>query len=751
MKKKTLLTVLCLSAALLCEAAIVPHVGFVYPAGGTPGTKLTVTIGGQYLRDFSGIHLSGIPVESRMTDYLRIYDRKEANRVKRGKEVIEAKMADETNEARKQQMQRQIERLDQEMAMVMETVREDKMNPAMAAKKQFNPQLAERVTLELTLPADITPGNYELRVITTNGLSNPLQFQVGQMTETSEKEPNNQVKAPEKLSSLPVLVNGQILPGDVDCFCFHAGKGQSLVFKAEARSLVPYLADAVPGWFQAVLTLYDEKGREVAYNDDYFLNPDPVLIYNVPADGDYTLSIRDSIFRGREDFVYRLSIGEIPFIERIFPLGGTENSDMEVSLYGVNLPGKKLKFKTAGNAPDIQHIHVEKDGLVSNSRSFSLSPLPDSPENEPNNLFPQAFAVTNDTVINGMIGKPGDQDWFRFEGRRGQQKTIEVFARRLGSPLDSRLTLYNAQQQVLAANDDTEDKSFGLLTHPADSRIDFTLPESGTCFVRLDDSQGKGGDEYAYRLMISDEQSDFQLRVVPASLRIPREGTAIVTVHVIRYGGFTGEVRLSVLDAPLGITLQRAVIPEGANSAQIVIAASKRTEKKMMELEIEGSANCGSRTVSRRAVPSEDMMQAFIYRHLVTAQKLLVQVAEPDPVTVALTLPSGGVVRARPGSEISLSAMVTRKADVQGGVKLTLSDPPEWLSLETGYLERQGGEVILKISPNAEPGNSATVLLNGTARLSRSPKDPEYNPIAKFQNIKPVTFDIDAISIQIIN
>ena len=125
--------------------------------------------------------------------------------------------------------------------------------------------------------------------------------------------------------------------------------------------------------------------------------------------------------------------------------------------------------------------------------------------------------------------------------------------------------------------------------------------------------------------------------------------------------------------------------------------------------------------------------------------------AEPDPVTVALTLPSGGVVRARPGSEISLSAMVTRKADVQGGVKLTLSDPPEWLSLETGYLERQGGEVILKISPNAEPGNSATVLLNGTARLSRSPKDPEYNPIAKFQNIKPVTFDIDAISIQIIN
>ena len=47
------------SAAIL-SAAVAPHVGFVYPAGGTPGTKLTVIIGGQYVKDFPGINLSGI-------------------------------------------------------------------------------------------------------------------------------------------------------------------------------------------------------------------------------------------------------------------------------------------------------------------------------------------------------------------------------------------------------------------------------------------------------------------------------------------------------------------------------------------------------------------------------------------------------------------------------------------------------------------------------------------------------------------
>jgi hypothetical protein len=146
------------------------------------------------------------------------------------------------------------------------------------------------------------------------------------------------------------------------------------------------------------------------------------------------------------------------------------------------------------------------------------------------------------------------------------------------------------------------------------------------------------------------------------------------------------------------------------------------------------------------------MMQAFLYRHLVTAQKLLVQVAEPDPVTIALKLPPGGAIRARPDSEITLSAVMTRKGAVQGSVKLTLSDPPEWLTLATQSLGPQtGNEVILKVSPNAEPGDKTTVVLNGTARRSKSTKDPDYDPVNKFSNTKAVDFAIDAISIEIIN
>ena len=55
------------------------------------------------------------------------------------------------------------------------------------------------------------------------------------------------------------------MPGDVDRFSFTARKGARLVIAADARELMPYLADAVPGWFQAVLALYDSTGSEVAY------------------------------------------------------------------------------------------------------------------------------------------------------------------------------------------------------------------------------------------------------------------------------------------------------------------------------------------------------------------------------------------------------------------------------------------------------------------------------------------------------
>jgi len=146
--------------------------------------------------------------------------------------------------------------------------------------------------------------------------------------------------------TLPAVLNGQIMPGCVDRFRFSANKGQQLVAVVNARELIPYLADAVPGWFQAALALYDAKGNELAYDDHFRFNPDPVLYYEIPSDGEYVIEIKDSIYRGREDFVYRITIGELPFVTSIFPLGGPAGAVTTVALKGWNLPVTNLTLSS---------------------------------------------------------------------------------------------------------------------------------------------------------------------------------------------------------------------------------------------------------------------------------------------------------------------------------------------------------------------------------------------------------------------
>ena len=185
--------------------------------------------------------------------------------------------------------------------------------------------------------------------------------------------------------TLPCTLNGQIASGEVNRYRFEARKGQRLVISTQARQLIPYIADAVPGWFQPVLALYDANGKEVAYDDDYRFKPDPVILYEVPKDGEYVLAIYDAIYRGREDFVYRITIGELPFVTSIFPLGGRAGEPVKVEMKGWNLEKAELTLPPSDAGPGIySDRRLQQRGLVSNRVPFALDTLPECFEKEPN-------------------------------------------------------------------------------------------------------------------------------------------------------------------------------------------------------------------------------------------------------------------------------------------------------------------------------------------------------------------------------
>ena len=96
--------------------------------------------------------------------------------------------------------------------------------------------------------------------------------------------------------------------------------------------------------------------------------------------------------------------------------------------------------------------------------------------------------------VQGGIEQGKDVDLFRFEGKEGQRITMEVFAARYGSALDSLLTLYDGEGRILASCDDISGSS--------DSRLDAILPKAGTYFVGVIDANDQNGPAHVYRLSV---------------------------------------------------------------------------------------------------------------------------------------------------------------------------------------------------------------------------------------------------------
>jgi hypothetical protein len=204
-----------------------------------------------------------------------------------------------------------------------------------------------------------------------------------------------------------------------------------------------------------------------------------------------------------------------------------------------------------------------------------------------------------------------------------------VHARRLDSPLDSVIKLTDAAGNVLAFSDDREDLTAGINTHHADSYFMAKLPADGDYFVHLGDTARNGGEEYVYRLRISAPQPDFELRVVPSSISVGVNATAAVSVYAARKDGFSGPIRITLKDPPPGLTATPVTLSPTQSVARLALRAGLTRSEKPLRIAIAGSAKIGTDEIVHEAVPAEDRMQAFLWRHLVPASELRVMIFDP--------------------------------------------------------------------------------------------------------------------------
>lgn len=681
-----------------------PRVAYVYPAGGRQGGTFIAVVGGQFF--FSTTNFSVFVDDGYATAKVIAYDR--------------PLKQDEQNALKEELNKFQEKRKSGERLTEAERARAEfiKQRLTRFGRRPANPAISEFMTVQLTLATNVSPGDHEIRVRTPGGLSNPMKFCVGTQPETTKPDwksvPKERTSTAPNLPppvdatvKLPAVINGQIAPAGVDRYRFYATRGQHLIIAVEARRLIPYLADAVPGWFEATVTLLDSKSKEVASAERYRFHPDPVLHFEVPRDGTYTVEVRDSLYRGREDFIYRLTIGELPFVTGIFPLGGQVGEKTTVTLTGWNLP--KRKIAVDNSADKIGVISLQENFF--NPVSFAVDDLPEVSANGENHSGETAQAVTLPVNINGRVSQPNEAEVFKFNGKAGQPIVAEVLARRLDSPLDSFLRLTDSAGTQLAFNDDFEDKGTGLETHHADSYLTATLPADGTYFIHLTDTQGQGGPEFAYRLRLSKPRPDFALRVVPSSLSLRAGMSSPVTVFALRRDGFTNAIDLDLSEAPFGFSLSGAKIPAGQDKAQFTLKAPPEPTTKPIAITLAGQAIIGGQRVTHTAAPADDMMQAFFYRHLVPAQELAVTVNGQQRIALRDTFKiiSPTPVKISPGGTGRVKVSVP--AFTADRFKLELDNPPDGISLENVAPVAGGLELTFACDANKMPvGESGNLI-----------------------------------------
>ena len=773
------LLVLCAGGATAALDSNKTNIGYLYPAGGQQGQTVQIIAGGQFLRNAKKVYVSGEGVSAKVVKNMRAIQQLNGDQKKMFKQLFE--------EARNKRLaelppnvlneilpkglpEKKIDKPEKDdpdakpvnlpSNSMIDTLDEQSLRELAHTvymiyfprnRLQMNRQLSELVLIEVTVDADAKPGSRELRIMSNTGLSNPVVFQVGMLPEVRELEPNNGIAyyvnnlfkpvsavnlekiIQEKPLNTPVLINGQIMPGDIDRFRFRGKTDQQLVIETHARSLIPYLADAVPGWFQATVTLYNAAGKEMAFADDYRFNPDPVLFYKIQRDGLYELEIRDSIYRGREDFVYRIAVGEQPFITQMHPLGGKQGVKTTASIDGWNLPEKQLLLDTQSGLDTIRRTSYYDKKKVSNFVPYAVNTLPETNEAESNDTIKNAQKIDLPNIINGQIQKPGDIDVFRISGKAGDKIAAEVYARRLNSPLDSLLRLTDASGTVLQWNDDHIEKDkhlhkdiLGLQTHHADAYLIAKLPKDGTYYVHLADSQHHGSEAHSYRLRLAQSDGDFSLRVTPSALTIPAGGIVSVEVFALRKDGYEGPIEVVLKEPDTGFRIDGGTIPAGCDRIRMTLSAPNTANPAPLDLKLEGHAKIGDKMVKRPAVGTDDTMQAFLYRHLVPAQEFSVLVQKSrwqiPPIELVgdtpIQIPAGGSVKVK---------LKTKSRRALKEIDLELYEPPAGIVLQDVAVVPVGLSFVLKADKDVIQGDISDNLIIQMFR-EYMPKQQEGKP-----------------------
>lgn len=570
------------------------------------------------------------------------------------------------------------------------------------------------------IASNVPPGIYEARFIGRFGISNPRPFVIGTFPETFAPTTNTAAASATELKTESTM-NGRAPGNGVAWFKFTAKKGQ--------RLFVECLAESLDSRMDASLVLSDPTGREFERS-----RTGSLIDFTAPADGPYLLKVSDFLYRGDDDYFYRLSLSSGPHLDFVFPPAGLPGTKTNFTLYGRNLPGGKPVKGIAADGKPLEQLTVEiaipaddrtqrldigtvvrpgdasVDGFeyrlktpkgTSNPVLIGFATAPVVLEQEPGNNIPtHAQRLMPPCEVAGQFQPATELDWFSFEAKKGDVYWIEVISQRLGLPTDPFLIVQRVVrtdrgdeqaadvQEVYDNDTNIGEREFN--TANRDPIVRFEAKETGLHRILVRDlfQRAERSPRFVYRLSVRKAAPDFRLvaqALVPKykadakniDIGVPflrRGETVPVRVMAFRRDGFNDEIRLAVENPPPGLVFQGDHIDAGKNADFILLTATEDAPAFAGPIKLVGKAKVGEKELVREARGGTIIFPVGNIDNerpdSRLARELVLAISDKETAPLSIAAAENKTWEAPAGSKLSIPLQLVRRGEFNANLKL---------------------------------------------------------------------------------
>lgn len=492
--------------------------------------------------------------------------------------------------------------------------------------KQVSPPGAAAPIFDVTVASDCPLGLFGVRAATIDGLSNGAILLVDDLKPQPVAPPD--ANGSPLHITLPTALAGTFRRTGVDRFQFDASTNEELSFECVASR---FGKDADP-----LIRILDARGHLVVeYDNDPGLFFDFRFAHKFKAAGTYTIELADARYHGHPEWNYILRIGRFPAARVAVPSAVKLETAAEFKF--PELPGLVSRATAAGRVATESFYHeVRRPG--DNAGAWIAAQAVDSDvaaEAEPNDTLEQATKVAKVPVaVCGVLGVANDVDYFEFDLKKGDRLAIKAETMGLDSAADVELAMFDADGKEMQRIDDVLLEEASFLT---------SAGKDGKYRLLVHDVTRGGGSGFTYRVDVRPVKPQIELTAEIAELTIPQGETQSMPLLITR-SSYPGPIRLALVGAPAGVSIEPTVIEEGKLSiwARVRAAASTPLGLSTIQIVATGELEGASFSAIARVRPLIDrqLLNVDLIKYALRANQRRLPPSMSDRIPLQITPPS---------------------------------------------------------------------------------------------------------------